>query len=110
MLWAGSLANDDAMSDHRSDEIVSLWHIHRDAPWPGSSGTNEGPLMTLDTVITGCVTYYLDSGEGLDEQRIEILATCLQDLEGLLQELPDEAREYFNRLLELGSLLLGTQR
>jgi hypothetical protein len=110
MRWAGSLADDDVMPDHRSDAIVSLWQIHRDAPWPGSSGTNEGPLMTLDSVISGCVTYYLDSEEGLDEQRIEILATCVQDLEVLLQELPDEIRGYFNRLLELGSLLLATQR
>lgn len=33
--------------------------------------------MTLDTVISGCVTYYLESEDGLDPQRIDILENCL---------------------------------
>jgi hypothetical protein len=98
------------MPEPSADDILSLWRIHRDAPWPQPSGPNEGPLMTLDTVISGCVTYYLDSEEGLDDQRIEILTTCLQDLDGLLADLPEDGREYFGRLSQLGSLLLATHR
>jgi len=62
--------------------------------------------MTLDTVISGCVTYYLESEDGLDPQRIDILETCLGDLNGLLPELADDASEYFERLRTLASLLL----
>ena len=62
--------------------------------------------MTLDTVISGCVTYYLESEDGLDPQRIDILESCLGDLNGLLPELVDDASEYFERLRTLASLLL----
>jgi hypothetical protein len=98
------------MPDHSSDDIISLWKIHHDAPWPRPCGSHEGPLMTLDTVISGCVMYYLESDKGLDEQRIEILTTCLRDLDGFLQDLPEDSRHYFNRLSQLGSLLLAAHR
>jgi len=62
--------------------------------------------MTLDTVISGCVTYYLESEDGLDPQRIDILESCLGDLNGLLPELANDASEYFERLRTLASLLL----
>ena len=62
--------------------------------------------MTLDTVISGCVTYYLESEDGLDPQRIDMLESCLGDLDGLLPELADDARAYFERLRILASLLL----
>ena len=62
--------------------------------------------MTLDTVIGGCVVYYLDSQEGLDEQRKGIVSDCLSDLEAFESELEDDCRPYFQRLRELGTLLL----
>ena len=91
-------------------DLVSLWQTHREAGWPKINAPHEGELMTLDTVITGCVTYYLDSQGGLDPQRIDILETCLDDLNGLLPELEDEAGNYFARLRVLGGLLLQSQR
>jgi hypothetical protein len=92
------------------DEIVALWQDHRNAPWPHVSGPQAGPLMTLDTVISGCVTYYLESDVGLDEQRIEILSSCLEDLAALLEEVPEDSQDYFARLSRLGSLLLATHQ
>ncbi|MEK6527133.1 MAG: hypothetical protein AABZ22_09690, partial [Nitrospirota bacterium] len=80
----------------------------RDAGWPKFTDPNEGELMTLDTVISGCVTYYLESEDGLDPQRVEILESCLADLNGLLPELADEAGQYFERLRTLATLLLET--
>ena len=62
--------------------------------------------MTLDTVISGCVVYFLDSEEGLDDQRRGILGDCLSDLAMLEQELDEDCRPYFQRLHELGSSLL----
>ncbi len=92
------------------DDLLSLWHVHRNAAWPKISSPHEGELMTLDTVISGCITYFLDSEEGLDPPRVEILQSCLSDLEHLLPDLADEA-PYFERLRALGNLLLAaTQR
>jgi hypothetical protein len=90
-------------------DILSLWQAHRDAGWPKLSSSNEGELMTLDTVISGCVTYFLDS-EGLDAQRVEILKSCLTDLDGLLPDIEDQASPYFERLRQLGGLLLQASR
>ena len=98
------------MREHPPEELAALWDIHRNAPWPGTSGANEGPLMTLDTVISGCVTYYFESEEPLDQQRVEMLEGCLQELAVLFPELPHEVREYFDRLERLGSMLLATHR
>ena len=100
--------------DHNSSDLPrsfknleTLWLLHCAAQWPRAVGAHEGELMTLDTVISGCVTYVLESGCDLDERRVAILKDCLADLEDLLPELEDEARDYFQRVQGLGRLLLG---
>ncbi len=90
----------------KHDEIASLWEVHRSAGWPHLSSPNEGELMTLDTVISGCVIYYLDSEAGLDKPRVNILQDCLADLNGLLPDLNEEVSPYFERLRRLAELLL----
>ncbi len=65
--------------------------------------------MTIDTVIGGCVVYYLDSSDGLDDQRLAILEDCLHDLDNLTDELDAESQPYFLRLRRLGRLLLDTR-
>jgi hypothetical protein len=87
--------------------IVSLWEAHKIERWPRLASHQEGPLMTLDTVISGCVVYYLDSPEGLDAQRRTIVGDCLTDLDILAEELDEDSRQYFQRLRHLGSLLLA---
>jgi hypothetical protein len=62
--------------------------------------------MTLDTVVSGCVTYYVEE-RGLDEPRVAILSDCLSDLTELLPDLADEAETYFGRLHALGEMLLA---
>lgn len=64
--------------------------------------------MTLDTVISGCVVYYLDSSEGLDERRRAILEDCLGDIQELLADLDADSQAYFGELQQLGELLLAT--
>ncbi len=64
--------------------------------------------MTLDTVISGCVVFYLDSPEGLDDQRIAIVKDCLEDLADLTDELDSASQTYFLGLRQLGELLLST--
>jgi hypothetical protein len=86
-------------------DLRSLWDQHRAATWPKFSSPDAGELMTLDTVISGCATYYFDE-QTLDPQRVTLLETCLIELEGLLPDVPEDAGEYFNRLRALAGLLL----
>lgn len=88
------------------NDLVELWRTHKATDWPIFTDPNQGELMTLDTVISGCVTYYLDSAEGLDPQRVVMLEECLADLNGLLPDLTDEAAAYFERARTLACLLL----
>ena len=92
------------------ETIARLWEAHKHDRWPRLTRQQEGPLMTLDTVISGCVVYFLDCQEGLDEQRRSIVGECLLDLEHLEQEIEDDCRPYFQRLRELGTLLLIAPR
>ena len=92
------------------NDLLALWQVHKDEGWPNVSSPHEGALMTLDTVISGCVVYYLDHQEGLDAQRRNMLDSCLADIEELLPELPTESRDYFERLRDLGGLLRDAQQ
>ncbi len=87
--------------------ILPLWEAHKEARWPRVGSLQEGPLMTLDTVISGCVVYFLDSPEGLDVQRLGIVEDCLADLDSLTAELDEDCRPYFQRLRRLGALLIA---
>ena len=88
--------------------IAAAWEQHRRIDWPQFSSPNQGQLMTLDTVISGCVVFYLDSPEGLDHQRVSIVRDCLEDLENLIGELDTDSQAYFLRLRQLGEMLLAT--
>ena len=101
----------DQSSDHSSDFALlsALWREHQAADWPVSGEANEGELMTLDTVVAGCVTYYFEE-QGLDEQRVGILDDCLTDLENLASDLEPDSKAYFERLRRLGKLLLAMNR
>lgn len=88
--------------------ITSAWVEHCSEGWPTFASPNQGQLMTLDTVISGCVVFFLDSPEGLDRQRVEILKDCLTDLEEVTSELETDCQPYFVRLHRLGELLLAT--
>ncbi len=90
------------------DAVLSLWTTHKEERWPQVDSHLEGPLMTLDTVISGCVVYFLDSPEGLDPQRVSILEDCVADLDNLTGELDEDCGSYFQRLRQLGALLITT--
>ncbi len=88
--------------------IAAAWEQHSGNDWPQFSSPNQGQLMTLDTVISGCVVFYLDSPEGLDHQRVAIVKDCLGDLDDLAGELDTDSQAYFLRLRQLGEMLLAT--
>lgn len=89
--------------------IVTAWEQHCANDWPQFSSPHQGELMTLDTVISGCVVYYLDSATGLDDQRLAIVKDCLGDLENLTGELDTDCQPYFLQLRQLGEMLLATE-
>ena len=93
------------MTDGDREKLDEIWQVHQSAGWPVGLESNEGQLMTLDTVIGGCLTYYLDEHH-LDETRIEILRDCLAELESIVPDLSEANIEYFRRLRFLGVTLL----
>ena len=97
------------MTQEHNHDLTRLWEIHQAAEWPVQVGSREGELMTLDTVVSGCVTYFFEEHH-LDPQRVTILEDCLSDLEAVLPELSDEPLDYFERVKQLGSLLLEVGR
>ena len=97
------------MTQGNSQDLTRLWERHQAAEWPVSVGPREGELMTLDTVVSGCVTYFFEEHH-LDPQRVTILEDCLSDLENVLPELGEEPLDYFERVKRLGALLLEVDR
>ncbi len=93
------------MTDAERTKFDEVWKVHQAADWPEGLGSDEGQLMTLDTVIGGCVTYYVEEKE-LDEQRVNILRDCLADLDNVLSDLSESTRDYFRRIQFLGTTLL----
>lgn len=93
------------MNPLERETFDEMWQVHQDADWPGELGSDEGQLMTLDTVISGCLNYFCEE-HNLDEQRIEILRECLADLEGVVDSVSESPSEYFCRLQFLGTTLL----
>ena len=102
MLHKHIVLNMNASDREKFDEV---WQVHQGADWPGDLGSDEGQLMTLDTVISGCLIYFIEE-QNLDEQRVEILRDCLAELEGVLEDIAETAEEYFGRLQWLGTMLL----
>jgi hypothetical protein len=86
-------------------KLDETWRVHQSADWPVGLGRTEGQLMTLDTVIGGCLTYYFVEHH-LDEARIEILRDCLAELDSIVPDLPEANIEYFRRLEFLAETLL----
>ncbi len=93
------------MTDSDRAKFDEMWQVHQDAEWPGDLEGVEGQLMTLDTVICGCLTYFCQEHD-LDEQRVEILRECLAELEGIVEDVSETPSEYFHRLQFLGTTLL----
>jgi hypothetical protein len=90
-----------------STDLHVLWEVHREAGWPPMCTPREGELMTLDTVVSGCALYFFDAEGTLDPPRIEMLQSCLMELDDLLPDLSGECLDYFGRLRKLAELLLN---
>ena len=88
------------------DDILSLWHAHRQAALPDVPRESMGELSVLDEVIRGCVDFYLQAGGALDAPRKAVLEDCRAALVRLLPDLEETAAFYFSRLETLAGLLI----
>jgi hypothetical protein len=93
------------MNDSDREKFDEVWQGHQAADWPCDLGSDEGQLMTLDTVIGGCLTYFCEE-HNLDEQRVQILRDCLAELDEVVEDVSETATAYFRRLQILGTTLL----
>jgi len=90
-----------------AEELLTLWHAHRQDPLPEVPSECKGELWVLDEVIGGCVSYCIEAGQRLDPPRAHILEDCRADLHRLLPGLEGPAITYFSRLGALAELLLA---
>ena len=88
------------------DDILSLWHAHRQAALPDVPRESMGELWVLDEIIGGCVNFYLQAGGTLDAPRKAVLEDCRTDLVRLLPDMEATAASYFSRLETLAGLLI----
>lgn len=88
------------------EQIITLWHTHRQAALPDVPQEKMGELWVLDEVVGGCVAHYLDAGRKLDAGRIAVLEDCRAELERLRLGLEGTAAIYFDRLGALADLVL----
>ncbi len=89
--------------------IVHLWEEHRRAAFPRTRAAEpvEGvDLVSLDTFTAGCVSSYIKAHGRLDGERRAVLARCVAQLRGVVPQLDEEARPYFERLRALGEAVL----
>src|SRR5256885_17156595 len=86
------------------DDILSLWHAHRQAALPDVPRESMGELWVLDEVIGGCVNFYLQAGGALDAPGKAILGACRGGLERVLPDLEEKAAAHFCRLEALDGL------
>ena len=89
-----------------NDDILSLWHAHRQVALPDVPRESMGELWILDEVIGGCVNFYLQAGGALDAPRKAVLEGCRADLARLLPDMEETAASYFSRLETLARLLI----
>src|SRR2546428_12446345 len=88
------------------DDILSLWHAHRQAPLPDVPREGMGELWVLDEVIGGCVKFYLQAGGGLGALRRVIVEGCWGELARVRPYLWGTSACYFWRVEALAGLVV----
>jgi hypothetical protein len=83
--------------------IRKLWDEYQKQPFPeGYAGkdVNDICVTSLDSFAAGCISAYVGNGK-LDKKRINILKSCLDELDSILPELNEYPKEYFLNLKEI---------
>ena len=91
------------------DDISSLWREHEQAPFPAECRGKEiegEDLVLLDSYTAGCVSTFIGPAGKLDRERHECLIGCRDGLTKVVPALAGNAKEYYERLLTLATLVL----
>lgn len=97
------------------EKTFQLFEEHQKARFPdGVRGKRIYgiDLVTLDADTNGCIDNYFDqSGKStsLDPKKFKVLSRCRAELFLVLKELKGDAREYFERLLQIAGGILEEQ-
>ena len=85
--------------------ILKLWNEFKELPYPLAAHMKERDFELHDSLAAGCIGAYLNTGK-LETEKGRTLKNSLEYLEAHLQELPPEARGYFDKLKQMGELVL----
>lgn len=93
------------------EEIKKLYKEVYSLPLPMSPGAMDFEIdghapQLIDADIVGCVQTFIANKGKLDQKRIEILKTLVSAINSGIDEVPEEAKEYFLKHKELGELVL----
>jgi hypothetical protein len=86
------------------------WDMWKTRPFPREvpASTDLGfELRSIDSAAAGCLDSFAKCG-ALDDERTGVLEGCLRDLQKLLPEVPEPARDYFADLAALCRRVLGS--
>lgn len=91
-------------------EIEQLWQESLRYAFPrevNGATINGVDLTEVDSFSAGCISSFIDSKGTLDQNRVNILKSCISDLEKIILTLEGEAKRYFEKRLRLGKLVIS---
>jgi hypothetical protein len=100
-----------SMDQDRMTAVAQLWKAHRDAAFPArlrSTDVAGIEMVLLDADVAGCVSAWLDNGD-MDDRRRECLVNRERDLARVVPELSGYEASYYQRLLDMTVMVLGTR-
>lgn len=98
------------MHDRRTfNEIEEQWNRWTKIPFPTSASDmepNGNDLVSLDTFSAGCIDTFVRNRGKLDRDRINVLRSCVDELESSFGELTGDVKTYFAELLDISRKVL----
>ncbi len=92
------------------EEIEKLWLEFYKLPFPsGLAGEDVNGICvtSLDTFTAGCIDTFVSKKGRLDKKRKAILIECQNQLEIVVDNLADEPKVYYEKLLTLTNKILN---
>jgi hypothetical protein len=80
-----------------------MWDEYQSMAFPddyAGKDINDICVTSLDTFAAGCISAYVGDGR-LDKKRIEVLRSCLDDLDTIIPALDERPKVYFSALKEI---------
>src|SRR5688572_25728753 len=89
-------------------DVENLWLEFYKLPFPSDLAEEKIKgidLNSLDTFTAGCINTFIVE-KTLDKNRIKVLENCQKELEIVVNNVNEEAKNYFNKLLYLTNQVL----